>query len=72
MREFIGIWWLWLITTRRSTITIGLVCIMDYAHSIPEEVVAMKIVHMIEVPPTFDFSILDAYPHCNFYFLQHN
>ncbi|KAL4300857.1 hypothetical protein AHAS_Ahas17G0242800 [Arachis hypogaea] len=33
------------------------------AHSTLEEVVSMKVDHMLEAPPTFDCSILDAYPH---------
>ncbi|KAL4276052.1 hypothetical protein AHAS_Ahas20G0168600 [Arachis hypogaea] len=36
---------------------------LNYAHNMPKEVVVMKIVHRIETPPTFDFSILDVYHH---------
>ncbi|KAL4356912.1 hypothetical protein AHAS_Ahas09G0134100 [Arachis hypogaea] len=36
---------------------------MAHAHSTLEEVVAMKIDHMLEAPPTFDFQILDANSH---------
>ncbi|KAL4299753.1 hypothetical protein AHAS_Ahas17G0132400 [Arachis hypogaea] len=45
---------------------------MVHAYSTLEEVVATKIDHMLETPPTFDFSILDACSHCNSHFLQHS
>ncbi|KAL4394561.1 hypothetical protein AHAS_Ahas02G0164300 [Arachis hypogaea] len=43
---------------------------MVLAHSILGKVVAMKVVHKLEAPPTFDCPILDAYPHYNSHFLQ--
>ncbi|KAL4287340.1 hypothetical protein AHAS_Ahas19G0176400 [Arachis hypogaea] len=45
---------------------------MALAHSKLEEVVAMKIDYMLEAPPTFDCSILVAYPHCSFHSLKHS
>ncbi|KAL4276750.1 hypothetical protein AHAS_Ahas20G0238400 [Arachis hypogaea] len=45
---------------------------MVLAHSTLEEVVAMKVDHMLEAPPTFDCSILYAYPHCSFHSLQYS
>ncbi|KAL4343789.1 hypothetical protein AHAS_Ahas11G0113500 [Arachis hypogaea] len=42
------------------------------AHSTLEEVVVMKIDHMLEAPPIFDCPILDACSHCSFHFLQHS
>ncbi|KAL4300180.1 hypothetical protein AHAS_Ahas17G0175100 [Arachis hypogaea] len=45
---------------------------MVLVHSILEEVVAMKIDHMLVTPPTFDCFILVAYSHFNSHFLQHS
>ncbi|KAL4316206.1 hypothetical protein AHAS_Ahas15G0261900 [Arachis hypogaea] len=45
---------------------------MALAHSTLVEVVAKRVVHKLEAPPTFDFPILDACSHCSFHFLQHN
>ncbi|KAL4396791.1 hypothetical protein AHAS_Ahas01G0127200 [Arachis hypogaea] len=45
---------------------------MVLAHSMSEEVVAMKAVHKLEAPPTLDCSILDACSQCSFHFLQHS
>ncbi|KAL4287335.1 hypothetical protein AHAS_Ahas19G0175900 [Arachis hypogaea] len=45
---------------------------MALDHSALAEVVAMKIDHMLEAPPTFGCSILDACCHCSSHFLQHN
>ncbi|KAL4391064.1 hypothetical protein AHAS_Ahas03G0207700 [Arachis hypogaea] len=45
---------------------------MVLAHSTLEDVVAMKIDHMLNAPPTFDVPILDACFHYNSHFLQHS
>ncbi|KAL4365497.1 hypothetical protein AHAS_Ahas07G0112000 [Arachis hypogaea] len=45
---------------------------MVLAHNTLEEVVAMKVHHMLEASLTFDYSILDAYPNCSFHSLQHS
>ena len=37
-----------------------------------EVVVAMRVDQILVAPPIFDCSNLDAYFHCNFFFLQHN
>ncbi|KAL4329300.1 hypothetical protein AHAS_Ahas13G0286300 [Arachis hypogaea] len=44
---------------------------MALAHSASEEVIAKMVDHKLEVPPTFDCSILDACSHCSFHSLQH-
>ncbi|KAL4277000.1 hypothetical protein AHAS_Ahas20G0263400 [Arachis hypogaea] len=45
---------------------------MDLAHSKLVEVVAKRVVHKLEAPPTFDCPNRDAYSHCSFHSLQHN
>ncbi|KAL4365082.1 hypothetical protein AHAS_Ahas07G0070500 [Arachis hypogaea] len=42
---------------------IGINHSMVPAHSTLVEVIAMKVDQMHEAPPTFDYFILDAYPH---------
>ncbi|KAL4321655.1 hypothetical protein AHAS_Ahas14G0132200 [Arachis hypogaea] len=44
----------------------------SYTHKNPEVVVAKKVDQSLEALPIFDYSILDAYPHCSSHSLQHN
>ncbi|KAL4365134.1 hypothetical protein AHAS_Ahas07G0075700 [Arachis hypogaea] len=44
---------------------------MALVHSMLEEVVAKIVDHKHMAPPTFDCSILVAYPHYSFHSLQH-
>jgi len=45
---------------------------MALAHSMLEEVVAKKVVHKFEAPPTFNCPNLDACSHYSFHSLHHN
>ncbi|KAL4359125.1 hypothetical protein AHAS_Ahas08G0046100 [Arachis hypogaea] len=68
----IGIWRWFLKVTRRFTIAIGLVCIIEWLFFIVlVEVVAMRIDHT-HMAPTFGHPILDASLHCNLHYLQHS
>ncbi|KAL4275304.1 hypothetical protein AHAS_Ahas20G0093800 [Arachis hypogaea] len=45
---------------------------MVVPHSMLVEVVAKRVVHKLEAPPTFDCPMLNACSHCSFHSLQHN
>ncbi|KAL4344451.1 hypothetical protein AHAS_Ahas11G0179700 [Arachis hypogaea] len=51
---------------------LGMYLGMALAHSKLVEVVAKRVVHKLEAPPTFDCPILDACSHCGFHSLQHS
>ena len=51
---------------------LGMHHIMVIGYSALEGVVAKRVDQILVAPPIFDSSNLDAYSHCNFFFLQHN